>query len=188
MVVAVTVTVAVVVVSLVCVLLLAVVVALAARRVFRRVRRRIGELVGRAGEVRTRFLPRGPHREAALLLQRLHAELRATRDMLEAAPDGLVFRADAASLLHELVTVAVDIDRELRGVEGFLDPAQQRAALKTVRPQAEQLIDTTYTARHTVLSTAAADRGRHLGTLHADVIRQAAALDRYRQTTGELRL
>lgn len=184
MVVAVTVT--VVVVSLVCVL--AVAVALAARRVFRRVRRRIGELVGRTGEVRTRFLPPGPHREAALLRQRLDAELRATRDMLEAAPDGLIFRADAASLLHELVTVGVDIDRELRAVERFLDPAQQRAALKTVRPQAEQLIDTTYTARHTVLSTAAADRGRHLGTLHADVTRQAAALDRYRQTTGELRL
>jgi hypothetical protein len=182
------VTVAVVVVSLVCALVVVVVVALAARRMFRRVRRRIDALVGRAGEVRTRFLPPGPHREAALLRQRLHAELRATRDMLEAAPDGLIFRADAGSVLHELVTVAVDVDRELRAVERFLDPAQQRAALKTVRPQAEQLIDTTYTARHTVLSTAATDRGRHLATLHADVTRQAAALDRYRQTTGELRL
>lgn len=182
------VTVAVVVVSLVCALLFAVVVAVAARRVFRRVRRRIDELLGRGGEVRTRFLPPGPHREAALLRRRLQAELRATRDMLEAAPDGLIFRADAASVLHELVTVAVDIDRELRGVERFLDPAQQRAALKTVRPQAEQLIDTTYRARHTVLSTAAADRDRHLGALHEDVTRQATALDRYRQTNGELRL
>lgn len=178
-----------VVVSVVCALLLAaVMVALAARRVFNRVLRRIDVLLGRAGEVRTRLLPPGPRREAALLRQRLHAELRATRDMLETAPDGLIFRADAAAVLHELVTVAVDIDRELRAVERFLDPAQQRAALTTVRPQAEQVIDTTYTARHTVLSTAAADRGRLLGTLRADVTQQAAALERYRQTTSELRL
>ena len=179
----------VIVVSLVCVVLLVlVVVAVVARRLLGRIRRRIEDMWDRAGEVRVRLLPPGPHREAALLRQRLHAELRATRDMLESAPDGLIFRADAAAVLHDLATVALDVDRELRAVERFLDPAQQRAALKTVRPQAEQLIEMTYTARHTVLSTAAEDRGRQLATLQADVARQAAALDRYRQTATELHL
>jgi hypothetical protein len=178
----------VIVVSLVCVLLVLVVAAVAARRVLRRARRRVEAVWDRAGEFRARLLPPGPHREATLLRQRLHAELRATRDMLESAPDGLIFRADAASVLHELATVALDVDRELRAVERFLDPGQQRAALKTVRPQAEQLIEMTYTARHTVLNTAAEDRGRRLATLHADVAHQAAALDRYRQAAGELHL
>jgi hypothetical protein len=50
------------------------------------------------------------------------------------------------------------------------------------------VIATTYTARQTVLQTAAEDRARRIAGLQADVARQAAALDVYRNGDRELRL
>jgi hypothetical protein len=108
--------------------------------------------------------------------------------MLAAAPQGLIFRADAAGVLQELGSTAADLDRELTAIERFVDAAQQRAALLTITPQVRRLIDTTYSARQTVLRTAAEDRERQLDTLRANVAAQAAALDNYRNSGGELRL
>jgi hypothetical protein len=161
---------------------------LVVRRALRTMGRRFGGWQWRLLELRTRFLPPGPRRDAARLRCRLNAELAATRDMLQAAPQGRIFRADAAAVLAELGSTAVEIDRELAAVERFLDPVQQRAAVATVRPQVEQLIRTTYTARQTVLRTAVEDRQRQLGSLHENVTAQAQALEHYRQSGHELNL
>ena len=160
---------------------LVVVVAFLLRRVVRRVRHRVADL-------RPRLLPPGPRREAATLRRTLQAEMRATRDMLGTAPDGYVFRADATALLQELAANVATVDGELAAIERFLDPAQQRRALAALTPQARRLIDTTYSARHTILRTAAEDRARRLAALEATVAAQAAALDAYKQTDRELRL
>lgn len=157
-------------------------------RLMRRAGRRIGGWQTRWLELRSRFLPPGPRRDTARLRCRLHVEMRATRDMLAAAPQGLIFRADAAGVLQELGSTAADLDRELTAIERFVDAAQQRAALLTITPQVRRLIDTTYSARQTVLRTAAEDRERQLDTLRANVAAQAAALDNYRNSGGELRL
>lgn len=135
--------------------------------------------------VRSHLLPPGPRRDTATLRARLDFELSATRSMLESAPQGLVFRADAAGILNELVTAATDIDRELGAIELFLDPSQQRAALTAIAAQVNQLIDTTYTARHTILRTSVEDRERRLASLQADVAKQADALERYRREDRE---
>jgi hypothetical protein len=154
----------------------------------RRARRRIGRWRVRLLELRTRFLPPGPRRDAARLRFRLHAELRATGEMLEAAPQGVIFRADATAVLQELASTAAVMDGELAAIERFLDPAQQRVALDTVAPQVMELIETTYSARQTILRTAAEDRVRRLSQLGADVAAQAAALETYRRDGRELRL
>jgi hypothetical protein len=153
-----------------------------------RIGRRIGGWRMRFREVRSRFLPPGPRRDAALLRCRMHAELRATRDMLAGAPQGLIFRADAAAVLKDLAVTAAQMDGELAAIERFLDAGQQRAALAAVAPQVKQLIDTTYTARQTILRTAVEDRARQLATLRANVAAQAAALDNYRADGRELSL
>jgi len=162
--------------------------ALAVRWVIRRAGRRIGGWRSRFVEVRSRFQPPGPGRDAGRLRGRLLAELRATRDMLQAAPQGLIFRADAAAVLRELSATAIAIDGELAAIERFIDPTQQRNALEMVRPQAEQLIATTYSARQTVLRTAVEDRTRQLSTLRDSVAAQAAALDTYQKHGRELTL
>ncbi len=156
--------------------------------VVRRVGRRIGGWRSRFIEVRTRFLPPGPRRDAGRLRCRLRAELRATHDMLRTAPQGLVFRADAATILKELATTAAALDVELAAVERFIDPGQQRKALATVTPQVTQLIDMTYSARQTILRTAGEDRARQLASLRTDVATQAAALDTYQRNGRELSL
>jgi hypothetical protein len=92
----------------------------------------------------------------------------------------LIFRADARVVLQELTTTAVAVEAELAAITGFRDVKQQQSALATIRPQAEQLIATTYTARQTILRTAAEDRARRIAGLQADVARQAAALDVYK--------
>lgn len=158
------------------------------RWAIRRAGRRIGGWRWRFVEVRTRFQPPGPGRDAGRLRCRLIAELRATRDMLQTAPQGLIFRADATALIQELSSTAIAIDAELAAIERFIDPAQQRKALVVVRPQAEQLIETTYTARQTLLRTAADDRERQLSALRANVATQAAALDTYQRNGRELSL
>jgi hypothetical protein len=164
------------------------VVLVAGAVVARRVGRRIGGWRARFLEVRSRFLPPGPRRDAARLRCRLHAELRATRDMLQTAPQGLIFRADAAALLSDLASTAATMDGELAAIERFIDPRQQRVALDTVTPQVSQLIETTYSARHTILRTAVEDRARHLSELRDSVATQAQALDNYRQNGRELSL
>ena len=151
-------------------------------------RRRIAAARARIFELQARVQPPGPRREAGLLRHRLQVEIRATRDMLADLPDGLIFRADAAALLQELSSTGAAVDRELAAVGQFLDVGQPRAALATLRPQAEQLIETTYVARQTALRTAAEDRARRISGLQADVARQAAALETYRKTDRELTL
>jgi hypothetical protein len=158
------------------------------RRALRTMGRRFGGWQWRLMEMRTRFQPPGPRRDAARLRCRLNAELAATRDMLQTAPQGLIFRADATAVLAELSTTAIEIDRELAAVQRFLDPGQQRAAVATVRPHVEQLIQTTYSARQTILRTAVEDRTRHLTELRAKVTAQADALEQYRKSGHELSL
>jgi hypothetical protein len=154
--------------------------------ILRRIGRRIGGWRLRFLEARSRFLPPGPRRDAARLRCRLHAELRATRDMLAAAPQGLIFRADATAVLGELAATATAIDAELVAIERFIDPGQQRTALETVTPQVRQLIDTTYSARQTILRTAVEDRARQMAELRANVAAQAQSLENYRSDGREL--
>jgi hypothetical protein len=162
--------------------------AFAARRALRRLQLRIAAARERIFELQARVQPPGPRRDADLLRHRLRTEMRSTREMLEAAPGGLIFRADATVVLQELATTAAAVEGELAAITRFADPKQQESALATLRPQAEQLIATTYTARQTVLQTAAEDRARRIAGLQADVARQAAALDVYRNGDRELRL
>jgi hypothetical protein len=162
--------------------------ALLLRRAVRRARRRIGGWHWRLLELRTYLLPPGPRRDAARLRSRLYAELHATRDMLAHAPQGLIFRADASAVLAEVASTAADLDSELAAIERFRDPAQQQKALATVTAQVEQLIETTYTARHTILRTAAQDRAGQLAALQDKVATQAAAVDNYQRHGHELNL
>jgi hypothetical protein len=167
---------------------LVVISALLVRRAVRRARRRIGGWQRRLLELRTAALAPGPRRDAARLRSRLHAEVHATRDMLQQAPQGLIFRADASATLAEVANTAADLDGELAAIERFLDPVQQRKALATVTTQVEQLIDTTYTARHTILHTAVEDRARRLAELRDKVATQAAAAENYQRHGHELSL
>ena len=146
------------------------------------------QVAAAAGEVRTRMLPPGPRRETVVLRTQLDAELHATREMLRTAPQGLVFRADAASLVADLDATGTSLSRELTAIEAFRDAAQQRAALAAVRPQVEQLVETTYRAQQTLLQTAVEDRANELDRLRARVDQQAAALDLYRRDGGQLSL
>lgn len=163
------------------IIVLVLLAALLLRRIVRRAGRRLGSWRPRLLELRSNLLPPGPRRNAARLRWRLDAELRATREMLEHAPQGVVFRADATALLAELVATAAELDSELAAIERFLDPAQQQNALAAVSGQVDQVIQTTYTARHTILRTAAEDRVRHLDALRDNVAAQAAALDHYQR-------
>jgi len=162
--------------------------ALIGYRIYRRVQRQIVRTRARIAAVQAKVQPPGPRRDAALLRQRLQAELRSTREMLENTPDGLIFRASAATVLQQLSTESTAVDAQLAAIAGFLDEQQQRSALAAVRDQAEQLIATTYSARQTVLQTAIEDRAHRLAGLQAEVAQQAAALEVYRNGDGELRL
>lgn len=162
--------------------------AILLRRAVRRAGQRMGGWQRRLLEFRSNVLSPGPRRDAARLRCRLDAELRATTAMLQHAPQGLIFRADAAGLLRELNATATDLDAELAAIERFLDPAQQKAALATVAGQVDQLIETTYTARRTILRTAAEDRVRQLTALRDTVAVQASALDNYQRRRGQFSL
>ena len=167
---------------------LTVLAAFVTRRAIRRANLRLGAWRWRLLELRSNFLPPGPRRNAARLRYRLGTELRATRDMLLHAPQGLVFRADATTLLGELAATATQLDAELAAIERFLDPVQQQEALTTVSGQVDQLIETTYAARHTILRTAAEDRIRQLAALRDNVAVQATALDTYQRDRRRLSL
>ena len=154
----------------------------------RRARRRVRGWRSRLLEARTHVLAPGPRRDAARLRSRLQAELQATRDMLENAPQGLIFRADATAVLSDVAATAAELDAELAAIERFLDPAQQQTALAAVTAQVEQLIGATYTARQTILRTAVQDRARHLARLTDEIAVQATAADTYRRQGHELNL
>lgn len=165
-----------------------VILAVVAWRTFRVLRRRYRAARLRIAELQAKVMAPGPRRDAALLRHRLQVEMRATRDMLESAPQGLIFRADATSVLAELAATSADVNTELAAIARFADVNQQRIALNNLRPQAEQLIATTYTARQTILRTAAEDRSHRLQLLGEDVARQAAALEVYKKTDRDLQL
>ncbi|HEY7010582.1 MAG TPA: hypothetical protein VH395_16655 [Jatrophihabitantaceae bacterium] len=140
-----------------------------------------GRMIGLRGS----FLPAGPQRDVATLRRTLQHELGCTQDMLAQAPDGQIFRADARAVLDELVAAGAELDADLRNIERFADPVQQRDALATVTPQVEQVITTCYTARQTILRTAVEDRDRNLSRLSAYVAQQADAATNYRRTRHE---
>lgn len=175
---------AVVVVLVTAVVLAAVAGIVLVRRGVHAARARAVTLQPRVSELRAQLIAPGPRRDAARLRADLAAELQATRAMLTDAPDGLVFRADAQALLRDIDQAAAALEQELRHIQSFRDTSRQRAALDAVRPQVQQLIDTGYSARETVLRTAAADRERQLASLQSDVAHQAAALRRYEQARG----
>lgn len=176
---------------LVVLFVLVLVAAVLVRRTVRRAGRRIGSLGAwrwRLLELRSSVQPPGPRRDAARLRCQLDAELRATADMLQRAPQGLIFRADATALLGELGSAAAELDAELAAIERFLDSRQQQAALATISGQVDELIETTYTARQTILRTAAEDRIRQLSALREHVAVQATALDNYQRHRRQLSL
>jgi hypothetical protein len=151
--------------------------------------RRFGSRFGvRVLSWRQSFRAPGPARDSVRLRKQLQAEMLLTQQMLSAAPEGVVFRADARELLADLRTVATDLDRDLRCVERFADPSHQQAALDPLRPQVEQLISASYSARQTIIRTAVEDRRHQLDSLSSRVAVQAQAADRYRHFTDELSL
>lgn len=133
----------------------------------------------RLAEFRPQLVPPGPRRDAAVLRQQLAAELRATRAMFAAAPSSRIFQADPAAVLAEAAGFAAQLDEELAIIEAFPDRAQQRTALATITPQVVRLIDTIYSARQTMLRTAATDRERGLTTFSESVAHEAQSLANY---------
>ena len=142
----------------------------------------------RALELRPRFLPPGPRRDAAMLRHRLATELQTTARMFAAAPYNRIFQADPAAVLADAAELAAQLDDELAVVEAFPDFAQQRAALATVAPQALQLMETLYSARNTMLRTAAVDRERELSRLSESVAHEAESLRAYEGRGRDLAL
>lgn len=126
---------------------------------------------------------------AYLLRRRLAEEMRSTREVLAGtSPDTRIFVAEAQPILTELSTTAAALDAELVAIDRFPDPRQQRAALATIAPQVEQVIATSYSARQTMLQTAAADRRRHLASLSEAVANEAASLATYQRERRDLTL
>jgi hypothetical protein len=148
----------------------------------RLVRRVVGRGRRRVLELRSHFLPPGPRRDAVVLRHQLTAELESTRQTLAAVPNGRIFQADPARVLAEAAGYAADLDHDLAMIESFPDRAQQHAALETIRPQVHKLLETIYSARQTMLRTAAADRERGLTNLSESVAHEAASLRNYEQT------
>lgn len=153
---------------------------------FRLVRRAIGHGRRRALELRSNFLPPGPRRDAVALRHQLAAELSSTQRTLAAVPNARIFQADPARVLAEAAEYAADLDHELAMIETFPDRVQQHAALDSIRPQVLKLIETIYSARHTMLRTAASDRERGLTSLSESVAHEAASLRNYEQAKRDL--
>lgn len=145
------------------------------------------ERVRVAAQVRqTTLMPAGPRRDVALLRQRLDAQLRAARAVLEPA-DGQVFRADGPGVLAEVTASARELDAALAAI-GELTEAQQRDALPAISAQVEQLITTTDTACRTLLRTRAETRSGQLDALTSGVDFEAASLATYERQRNELTL
>ncbi|MDP9094270.1 MAG: hypothetical protein M3N95_15375 [Actinomycetota bacterium] len=171
---------------------------LLARRVVRRYRRGVAQLrsrvlaIGHSASPLSVLIPPsplirpGPRRDVATLRRQLAAELTSTCDMIKSAPDAMIFRADASAVLREVTASVSALDTELAAIGRFPDPAQQRAGLAMVSPQVRQLVESMYTARRTLLRTAAEDRERALAALKANLDAQASALEVYQRGAGEL--
>lgn len=151
-------------------------------------RRQIVQARGRIDEARARTLAPGPRRDAALLRQQLNAEVRAARQQLAAPDAGPVFQADARAVLAGIGTAAARLDEALRQVDTLPDRIQQRTALADLAPQVGRLVDTSRSARETMLRTARLDRERDLEALHDAVAREADALHTYERTRNDLSL
>lgn len=136
----------------------------------------------RALEIRSNFLPPGPRRDAVVLRRQLAAELRSMRQTLASVPNGRIFQADPTRILAEAAEYAAALDQELAMIETFPDRARQQAALEAIAPQVRTLIDTIYSARDTMLRTAASDRERGLTRLSESIAHEAASLRTYEQT------
>ncbi len=134
----------------------------------------------------TRSMPQGPRRDVALLRQRLEAQLRAARAVLEPA-DGRVFRADGPTVLAEVTASARELDASLAALAELTED-QQREALPVVSAQVEQLITTTDTACRTLLRTRAETRSGQLDALASGVDFEAASLATYERERTELSL
>ena len=104
-------------------------------------------------------------------------------------PDaGPVFQADARAVLAGIGTAAARLDEALRHVDTLPDRVQQRTALADLAPQVGRLVDTSRSARETMLRTARLDRERDLEALHEAVAREADALHTYERTRNDLSL
>ncbi len=152
----------------------------------RRIRRVVALWQQRLLTVRIQWMAPGPRRDAIMLRRLLARELLYTQTMLAAAPDGMIFRADSEAVLRELTEIAAGLDSDIRAIECFSDPRQQQAALAVVAPQVQQLIDTSYSARQTIVRTSAEDRDRRLTRVHSHVAQQEAAASVYRQGDRDL--
>ncbi len=159
-------------------------------RVARRVRRMLEQGRRRLDAARSRVpLPGRAATPAYLLRRRLAEEMTSTKQVLAGStPDTRIFVAEAQPVLAELTATAAALDAELVAIENFPDPRQQRAALATIAPQVEQVIATSYSARQTMLQTAAADRRRRLSALSDTVANEAAALATYKRDRRDLTL
>ena len=158
----------------------------AALRVTRKNRDAVDRVRIRAQLAQTKLMPDGPRRDAALLRQRLDAQVRAARAVL-GAPDGQVFRADSQTVLAEITASARELDTSLAGVD-VMTEAQQRAALPEIAPQVEQLITAADKACRTSLRTRAKTRSGQLDTLSGDIDFEAASLATYERDRNDLRL
>jgi hypothetical protein len=138
-----------------------------------------------AVDLRCTFGRPGPSRDVLRLRQRLADEVRSTANMVAAAPDRRVFQADASTVLAEITAAARPLDAALADIATFRDPGQQRVAVATVAPQVEQVIETCYTVRQTMLRTAVADRSGQLNLLRANVAQEADALAIYERAKRE---
>ncbi|WP_375492593.1 hypothetical protein [uncultured Jatrophihabitans sp.] len=175
---------ALIVVLVIVVLGAAIVVAL--RRTDRKSRDAVDRVRVQAQVRQTRSMALGTKRDIALLRQRLDAQLRAARAVLQPA-GGQVFRADAPAVLAEVSASARELDAALAAI-GELDEEQQRAALPPVQAQVEQLIATTDTACRTALDTRAQTRSGQLEALSQDVHFEAASLEEYERERNDLTL
>ncbi|SOD74600.1 hypothetical protein SAMN05892883_3786 [Jatrophihabitans sp. GAS493] len=162
--------------------------ALAGVLVLRFVWRSLRQVRARMFGARSYVTAPGPRRDAITLRRRLADEMRSSRQMLTAAPEARMFQAQAGPVLIDILTTAGGLDAELAEIERFVDPGQQRAALALVAPQVQQLIDTSYSARQTILRTAAADRERDLASLRDTVANEAASLASYQRSKDDLAL
>jgi hypothetical protein len=155
-------------------------------RITRKTRDAVDRVRVRAQIAQTKLMPSGPRRDAALLRQRLDAQVRAARAVL-GAPDGRVFRADAPTVLAEITASATELDTALASISRMTE-SQQREALQAITPQVDGLITTTDTACRTLLRTRAETRSGQLAALADGIDFEAASLETYERDRNDLSL
>ena len=159
---------------------------LAAVRVTRRTRDAVDRVRVRAQLAQTKLMASGPRRDAGLLRQRLDAQMRAARAVLGTS-DSQIFRADAPTVLAQILASARELDTSLAGIDKLTE-AQQLEALPVITPQVEQLITTTDLACRTLLRTRAKTRAGQLDAISDGVDFEAASLATYEQQRNDLTL